>query len=276
MGLNHRQLSVAFIGGGNMARALIAGLARGGHAMDRVLVIEPDGARAQALADEFGVRVKSRQVKGIGDCGLVVLAVKPQQMQSVVGSVAARLGDDATLLSIAAGIECGRIRHWLGDCRVALVRAMPNTPAQVGSGIAALYSEEEDGVHRARAEYLLAACGKTIWVENEAQLHAVTAISGSGPAYFFLLTELLQASGVAMGLPAESAALLAAHTALGAGRMLVETGADPASLRQQVTSPNGTTQAALDVMYDEGLPDIVRRAVQTAGRRSRELARRGC
>ncbi len=274
MELSDKQLSIAFIGGGNMARALISGLARSGHAMDRVLVIEPDGARAQGLAEAFGVRVKSRQVKGIRECRLVVLAVKPQQLQGVLSSLASRLAADSTLLSVVAGVDGARIRQWLGDdgANVALVRAMPNTPAQVGSGVAALFSEA-DGVHRDRAQYLLAASGEVLWVDQEAQLHAVTAISGSGPAYFFLLAELLQASGVAMGLSAEVAATLAAHTAQGAGRMLVAARGDAAGLRQQVTSPNGTTQAALDVMYDEGLPDIIRRAVQTAHKRSRELGR---
>ncbi len=269
---NQQQMPIAFIGGGNMARALISGLKKSGHAMERVLVVEPDGERGRALVEDFGVRAKSRQVKGIADCALVVLAVKPQQINGVVASLASRLDRGATLLSIAAGVSCERIASALGRDDCALVRAMPNTPAQVGSGVAALFSTA-DAHHRRRAEYLLAAVGATLWVEQESQLHAVTAISGSGPAYFFLLTELMQACGETLGLSAEAAALLATHTARGAGRMLVEMAQSAAELRQQVTSPNGTTQAALDVMYDKGMPEIVRHALHAAHKRSKELER---
>jgi len=272
MGLNNQQMPIAFIGGGNMARALIAGLAQSGHAMERVLVIEPDAGCGQALIDDYGVTVKSRQVKAIAKCALVVLAVKPQQIQGVVSSLASRLGVGATLLSIAAGISCERIFTALNHDEVALVRTMPNTPAQVGSGIAALFTQA-DAQHRQRAEYLLKAVGEILWVEQEAQLHAVTALSGSGPAYFFLLTELMQVCGENMGLSTETAALLATHTARGAGRMLVEMEEDAAQLRQMVTSPNGTTQAALDVMYDKGMPEVVRHAIQAAHKRSKAMER---
>ncbi|MDQ6963731.1 MAG: pyrroline-5-carboxylate reductase [Mariprofundales bacterium] len=271
MNQDNRQIPIAFIGGGNMARALIAGLMQSGHAMNRVLVVEPNSERGRALVDDFGVTVKSRQVKGLANSALVVLAVKPQQIDGVVASLAPRLGECTTLLSIAAGISCARISAALGERQdIALVRTMPNTAAQVGSGVAALFSEAGE-LHRQRAEYLLRAVGVTLWVKSEATLHAVTALSGSGPAYFFLLTELMEASAVQMGLCSEDAALLASHTAYGAGRMLVEMEVGSAALRQQVTSPNGTTQAALDVMYNEGMPDIVRRALHAAKKRSKEL-----
>ncbi|MDX8409253.1 MAG: pyrroline-5-carboxylate reductase [Mariprofundales bacterium] len=271
MGLIHSQMSIAFLGGGNMARALLAGLKDAGHAMAKVLVVEPDSARAQALSEDFGVQVKSRQVKGVAECALVVLAVKPQQLDGVVESLASRLAKDATLLSIVAGVGCDRIRAKLGRDDVALVRVMPNTPAQVGSGISALFSDANEK-HRQRAEYLMRAAGAVLWLDDEAQMHAVTAISGSGPAYFFLMAEVMAAGGVAMGLPVEVAMQLANHTARGAGRMLVELDEDAAALRQQVTSPNGTTQAALDAMYDGGFPDAVRRGVVAAQKRSKALA----
>jgi len=270
MNQNNQQMSIAFIGGGNMARALISGLAQSGHTMNRVLVIEPNSACGAALADDFGVVVKTRQVKAIAGCQLVVLAVKPQQIDGVVASLASRLGAGVTLLSIAAGVNCARIATAMDRADVALVRTMPNTPAQVGSGVAALFTQA-DALHRQRAEYLMAAVGATLWVEQESMLHVVTALSGSGPAYFFLLTELMEACAVTMGLSAEDAALLATHTARGAGRMLVEMEGSAEQLRQQVTSPNGTTQAALDVMYDEGMPDIVRRALHAAQKRSKAL-----
>ncbi len=271
MRLDDSQMPIAFVGGGNMARALLTGLQGAGHAMAQVLVVEPDSARAQALSQDFGVQVRSRQVKAIADCALVVLAVKPQQIDGVVESLSARLAKDATLLSIAAGVGCDRIRAKLARDDVAVVRVMPNTPAQVGSGISALFSDDK-GKHRQRAEYLMQSAGAVLWVPQEQQLHAVTAISGSGPAYFFLMAEVMAAGGVAMGLPPEIAMQLANHTARGAGRMLVELGLDAATLRQQVTSPNGTTQAALDAMYDAGFPDAVRRGVVAAHKRSKALA----
>ncbi|MDQ6950546.1 MAG: pyrroline-5-carboxylate reductase [Mariprofundales bacterium] len=267
------QMAIAFLGGGNMARAMLTGLQREGHVMARVLVIEPDAARGQALIDDFGVQVKSRQVKAISATALVVLAVKPQLCNGVVESVASRLHAQSTLLSIVAGVEVSRIRAKLGREDVTVVRVMPNSPAQIGCGISVLFSSDAEELHRARAEYLMRTAGELLWVQNEVQMHAVTAISGSGPAYFFLMAEVMAASGVAMGLPADVAARLANYTAYGAGRMLAELGVDAPTLRQQVTSPNGTTQAALDAMYDGGLPDVMRRAVAAAQKRSKALSK---
>jgi len=171
MRLDDSQMPIAFVGGGNMARALLTGLQGAGHAMAQVLVVEPDSARAQALSQDFGVQVRSRQVKAIADCALVVLAVKPQQIDGVVESLSARLAKDATLLSIAAGVGCDRIRAKLARDDVAVVRVMPNTPAQVGSGISALFndakSSDDKGTHRQRAEYLMQSAGAVLWVQQE-------------------------------------------------------------------------------------------------------------
>ena len=148
---------------------------------------------------------------------------------------------------------------------------MPNTPALVGEGMAVLFSDAED-THKTRASYVMSSSGEIAWVSDEKQLHAVTAVSGSSPAYFFLVAEIMQAAGEALGLPKELAAKLAAQTALGSGKMLTESGRDAAELRTQVTSPGGTTQAALDEMYECGLPTAIRKGVTAASKRSKELS----
>jgi len=248
---------------------MIAGLLRSGHPAAQIAVGEPAAARREALAKRHGVQVSDDNCAVVRDADLVVLAVKPQQMPKALKGLPACLRAEATVLSIAAGVRIASLRDGL-DGHAAIVRAMPNTPALVGAGVAAVFTEAGEP-HRARAIWLLSRCGEVIELEREEQMHAVTAISGSGPAYFFLLAEMMQAAGRSLGLPEALAARLAAHTALGAGKMLVESGRTAADLRQQVTSPGGTTQAALDVMYERGLPDAVRAALQAAARRSQEL-----
>ncbi len=265
-----KTLNIAMIGGGNMAEALVCGLLRGGHAPGRIVIAEPRAARRAELEARLGVRCLPDNAEALAGAELVVLAVKPQQMKDALAGLGPALAPDATVLSIAAGVPVARIEQWLGT-KVPIVRAMPNTPALVGAGISALFTTA-GSPHRERAAYLLGACGGVVWLEDEDQMHAVTALSGSGPAYFFLLAEMMEAAGSKLGLSRELARKLACRTALGAGRMLVESGRSAAELREQVTSPGGTTQAALDVMYDRGLPDAVRAAIQAAARRSRELA----
>lgn len=265
-----QQLTVAFIGGGNMAEALIAGLRRSGHEGERIVVAEPNAARGEALTAEYGIRALQDNCAAARGADILLLAVKPQQMKAALAGLANCLKPDATIISIAAGITSASLAEWLGSER-HIVRVMPNTPALVGEGMSAMFSQAGDD-HRARAEYVLNACGQSLWVEKEEQLHAVTALSGSGPAYFFLLAELMQAAGAALGLPKELAAKLVAQTALGAGKMLVESAREPEQLRQQVTSPGGTTQAALDEMFEMGMPAAVRKGVIAAAKRSEELS----
>ena len=265
-----KHLRIGFIGGGNMAEALIAGLVRAGHAPEALTVVDVDEARLAVLRDAWGVTTTSSHLKAVAGAQAVVLAVKPQQMDEALGAIAPGLDADATVISIAAGVGIARLRRGLGR-DVALVRVMPNTPCLVGAGMSVLYSEAK-AEHRARAEYVLGSSGRTAWVDDEDMLHAVTAVSGSGPAYFFLLAELMQAAAKGLGLPEDLSRELVAQTALGAGRMLAETGKSAGELRQQVTSPGGTTQAALETMFEAGLPDTVRAAVAAAARRSRELA----
>jgi pyrroline-5-carboxylate reductase len=268
--MNLKQLTIAFIGGGNMAEALISGLCRAGHAGGNIIVAEPLQPRRDELAEKYGIHAVGDNREAASQVDILVLAVKPQQMQAALKGLAGHAKPDATLISIAAGVSTAALSDWLGE-RASFVRVMPNTPALVGAGISVLFSDAGD-MHRARAEYVLEACGESVWVDDEKQLHAVTAVSGSGPAYFFLLAEIMQAAGVKLGLSEALAARLAGQTALGAGKMLVESNRSAEELRHQVTSPGGTTQAALDAMFEQGLPNAVREGVIAACKRSEELS----
>lgn len=263
--------STAFIGGGNMARSLIAGLRRDGVPADRIAVAEPVTALREALASEFGVRVVADGAELAAEADLLVLAVKPQVMEAVCRTLAPRLHPDTLALSIAAGIPCARLSEWLGSSNVA--RAMPNTPALLGAGASGLFAPTAVGQDaRRRAEAVMASAGCTVWIEDETLMDVVTALSGSGPAYFFLMVEALVAAAVDQGLPEEAAQRLARQTALGAARMLVESGEAPSELRRRVTSPGGTTQAAIERFQADGFERGVAAAVDAAVRRGRELA----
>jgi len=265
-----QELTIGFIGGGNMAEALIAGLRRAGHAGKHIIVAEPQQARREFLTTHYQVIAVEDNAAATKRADLLVLAMKPQQMKVALAGLDVHLKVDASVISIAAGVSTAALHEWLG-ADANIVRVMPNTPALVAAGMSVLFSNADE-IHKVRAEYLLNACGESVRVEKEGQMHAVTALSGSGPAYFFLLAEVLQATGEKLGLPADLAAKLAAQTALGAGKMLVESDRTSAELRHQVTSPGGTTQAALDMMYEMGLPDAVRKGVIAASKRSEELA----
>ena len=265
---------VILVGGGKMGGALLAGWLRGALTPDQAYVIEPD-ASAAARARALGVRVVADvgAVPAAFRPGVLVLAVKPQIMESVLPAYRALAAAGALVLSIAAGRAIGSFTKALGA--VPVVRAMPNTPAAIGRGITvACPGAGVNPAMRDRATTLLAAVGEVAWVEDEALMDAVTAVSGSGPAYVFLMIETLAAAGVDAGLPAPLAARLALITVAGAGALAQESGAAPAELRRNVTSPGGTTQAALEVlMASDGLGPLMSCAVAAATRRSRELAR---
>jgi len=264
-----QNLNIGFIGGGNMAEALIAGLTKAGHAAEHVHVTDISKARLDALQAQYGIATCANIAGVLQASDVLLLAVKPQQIDSVLVELGS-VGADKTLISIAAGVTAGHIASVLGS-DAAVVRVMPNTPCLVGEGMSVLYSSAEQ-VHRERAEYVLASSGETAWIRDEQHMHAVTAVSGSGPAYFFLLAELMQAAGQALGLPRDLSEKLVGQTALGAARMLMESGKSAELLRQQVTSPGGTTQAALEAMFEGHLPDTVRNAIGAAAKRSRELS----
>ncbi|MDH5175704.1 MAG: pyrroline-5-carboxylate reductase [Gammaproteobacteria bacterium] len=267
------QQRIAFVGGGNMATSLIGGLLARGTAAADIVVADPDAGQRERLARQFGVSTVSAATAAVDGAGTVVLAVKPQQMAEVSRSVAAQLqASGALVISIAAGIRLADLARWLGP-GVPLIRTMPNRPALIGAGITALYAGPDvSTAARQIAEAILAACGPTVWVPDESQIDVVTAVSGSGPAYFFLLIECLEASAIELGLDPVTARKLAVETARGAGLMAAAATETPAELRQQVTSKGGTTAAALEVLEAAGVRGIFAAAVAAGARRSTALA----
>jgi len=268
--------TIAFIGGGNMASSLIAGLVANGHDPQRLIVSDPDRPKLDALATGFGVRTTGDNAEAAGNANLVVLSVKPQLARQVCRELAPALGQRKPLfVSVMAGIREQSIWEWLGGgTPLPLVRAMPNTPVMIQSGATVLHATPETSPsQRNQAETVLRAGGLTRWVDRETQLDAVTALSGSGPAYFFLLMETLEQVGVALGLESENARLLTIQTALGAARMAMESDDSPRELRERVTSPGGTTERALDILESGGIRTLVTQAISAACERSEELSR---
>ncbi len=265
---------IAFIGGGNMARSLIGGLIAQGRDPASIRVAEPVDVLRDALHADFGVAVFDTSTTAVQDASTWVFAVKPQVMRTVCESLSAQAQVQRPLvISIAAGITGGQLERWLGG-DLPVVRTMPNTPALLGAGVTGLHaSQHVDAEGRAFAETLLAAAGKTVWIDNEDLMDAVTAVSGSGPAYVFLLAEAMMDAGVAEGLPADAARTLALETLLGAARMLTQHDApEAAELRRRVTSPNGTTQAAIEAFEAGGFRALVASAIHAARERGRALS----
>jgi len=265
--------STAFIGGGNMARSLIGGMVSRGVDASRIHVAEPVEALREALARDFGVEVHADAAAAAERADTWVFAVKPQVMRGVCEALADRAREVRPLaVSIAAGITAGQLSRWLGG-DAAVVRAMPNTPALLGVGMTGLHANDAvDAAGRERAQALLAATGETAWIDDEALMDAVTAVSGSGPAYIFLLAEAMEDAARAQGLPADIARALVQQTILGAARMLTGSTEAPAELRRRVTSPGGTTQAAIESFEAGGLRGLVASAIDAAARRGGELS----
>ena len=264
---------IAFIGGGNMATSLIAGLVADGHALPSIQVADPSQERRESLQANFGIRAFADNATALAGAEILVLCVKPQLAAAVCRDLAAAVQDTKPLLiSVMAGVTEQALQQWFG-APLPVVRAMPNTPAMVQTGAIGLHaSPEVDADGRNRAETILRAVGLIRWVPDEAQIDAVTAISGSGPAYFFLMMEALESAGVALGLDAQTARLLTIQTALGAAKMAMENAAPPARLREQVTSPGGTTERALAVFQEAEFTALVARATQAARERATELS----
>ena len=262
---------IAFIGAGNMARALIGGLLAAGHEPGRIAAADPIGDQRRQVAEDYGIDVHEDNAAAARAAGVVVLAVKPQVIDAVLESLSGRIPENTLTISVAAGIPIATIRAGLGADR-PVIRAMPNTPALFGAGVTGLLAGPGVDEHqRGQCEDLFAAAGKVVWIEDEALMDVVTAVSGSGPAYFFALAEALAEAGSRAGLPAESSRALAVQTAVGAGVMLAEAGQGPAELRRRVTSPGGTTAAALEQLSHDEFAEIIDRAVQAAVRRGRDL-----
>lgn len=255
-----------------MAASLIGGLIADGFPREGIWVTDVDDEKLSSLQDQFQVNTTGNNNLAVRRCATVLLAIKPQMISAVLGQIAQTAKETAPLVvSIAAGVREPDIRRQLGY-EAAIVRTMPNTPALLKCGASALFANAHvTGEQRSRAENILRAVGITIWVDEEQLLDVVTAVSGSGPAYYFRLMEVIEEIGVDMGLSRESARALTLQTALGAARMASETGEAPSTLRQRVTSPGGTTQAALESLAAGGLDALLAKALKAARDRAIEL-----
>jgi len=265
-------MTLCFIGGGNMASSLIGGLIADGWNPASIRVSDTDKQQLARLTQRFPITTTTDNKSAVEGADVVVLAVKPQVIQGVAQTLAVALSKSQPLvISIAAGISESTLRLWLGE-ETAIVRTMPNTPAMVQSGATGMFANTNvTDDQRSIAESILRAVGIVIWVDDEALMDAVTALSGSGPAYFFLFMEAMQAAGRELGLPEKTARLLTLQTAFGAAKMALESSEDVATLRARVTSPGGTTECALQSFQADGLEAIVRKALKAAAERSSEL-----
>ena len=268
-----KQTNIGFIGGGNMAGSLIGGLIENGCSANQLWVTDPDGDHLRQFSERYGIHTSSDNLALVSACEVVVLAVKPQVLATVAAEIAASVQRKQPLLiSIAAGVRSVDLDRWLGG-NTSLVRVMPNTPALVQSGAAALFATAAvSATQRDLAESIMRAVGLTLWVDDEGAMDAVTALSGSGPAYFFLVMEAMEAAAKSLGLSPETARLLTVQTAFGAAKMALESDQDPAELRRRVTSPGGTTEAALKVLTDGNIEALFGDALMAARDRSKQLA----
>ena len=262
---------IAFIGAGNMASSMIGGLLAKGLDAAQIRASDPGAETRANVAAEHGIELFADNAQAVQDADVIVIAVKPQAMKAVCQDLRPHLKPKQLLVSIAAGITSSSLLQWLGT--QPLVRCMPNTPALLGKGVSGLYATDDvTQEQRAMADELLSAVGVVVWVETEAQIDAVTAVSGSGPAYFFLLIEAMTNAGVKLGLSHDVAEKLAEQTALGAACMAVDSDADAAELRRRVTSPAGTTEAAIKSFQASGFEATVEKALSAAAHRSAEMA----
>lgn len=264
---------VGFVGGGNMASSLIGGLIEDGYPRDSLRASEPDAARREALSKKLNVRVDNGNAELTQWADVLVLAVKPQQLRGVLRDLSGTLAARRPLvISIAAGVATADIQRW-AQTEIPLIRVMPNTPALVKTGMSVLFAGNAvQAKQRDQADAILSAVGETLWVDHEDAMDAATAVSGSGPAYFFLMMEALEKAGQALGLEPATARKLTLQTALGAARMVLESEDSPAELRKRVTSPGGTTERALAILQAGDFRNLIGEAVAAAAQRAGEIA----
>jgi len=264
--------NIAFLGGGNMARSLISGLIKSGIKPTQIHVSDPNESIRAALHADFGISTGKSNHDAVANVDIVLFAVKPQNLKEVILELTNKINSSQLFISIAAGIPEPALKKWLGF-NAAVVRCMPNTPALVESGATALFAnsnvtpEQHD-----TAESIMRAVGLTVWLDNESDMDAVTALSGSGPAYFFYVMEAMEQSAIKMGLAPETARILCLQTALGAAKLAIEVKQDPAELRKKVTSPGGTTEAALNEFQNGGMMELFSRGLFAAQQRAKSLA----
>lgn len=268
------QAKICFIGAGNMAQSLIGGLIASGYEKQHILATDPNEDIQALMTEQFGIDCDSDNQQAISQADIVVLAVKPQVLKNVCLSIQDSVqAKQPLIISVAAGIQCQDIDAWLGK-DLAIVRTMPNTPALIQTGATGLFANSKvSNEQQSQAEHIMRAAGITLWVTDEQQLDTVTALSGSGPAYYFLFMEAMEQAAVQMGLDEKTAHLLTMQTALGAAKMVMESRQDCATLRQKVTSPNGTTEKAILSFEADGLRQTVAKAMQQAQARAAELAK---
>jgi len=263
--------TISFIGAGTVTHAIIGGLSSGGTSY-HLRASDVSHSARQSLSDLYKVQVFANNHDPLPGSDVILCAVKPQDMESVLNELKGHIMADQLLISVAAGTNCQRINETLGE-RQAIVRAMPNTPALIGMGITGMYANNYcSDEHRWIAEEIFSAVGEFVWVERESQIDAVTAVSGSGPAYFYYLIEALRDSAVNMGLEPETAARLVLKTAVGAAALATRSELEIQDLREQVTSAGGTTEAAIETLRKGAFKDLMDKAVKSAEARSRELA----
>lgn len=267
-------LNIAFIGAGNMAGSIVGGLVESGHPAEHICAADPFPASLERLRDIAPVRLCKDNAEAATGADVIILAVKPQVMAEATESIAAATGSGSALvISIAAGITLASMQTRLGP-RAAIVRCMPNTPALLGCGASGLFAADTvSAAQREQADYILSAVGTTTWVPTEEALDAVTALSGSGPAYFFLFMEAMIDAGCELGLERQTATALALQTGLGAARMAAQSDVDLVELRRRVTSPGGTTERAIASFEEDGLRCVVTKAMRSAADRAAEMAR---
>ena len=263
---------IVFIGGGNMASCLIGGMLANGFSSQDITVSEPNEDSRKQVASSYGVLTTADNIEAVSQADIVVLAVKPQIMAAVAAPLATALGHKPIIVSIAAGIPVNALQNWLGN-ELKIVRAMPNTPAVVQSGATGLFANQSlEQNQQAVIESIFSAVGYACWVNQESDIDAVTAVSGSGPAYFFLIYEAMLKVAQELGLDSETASKLTLHTALGAARLALTSESAPDVLRKQVTSPGGTTQAAIESFQAQDLEQVFRQAMTAAVERAKEMS----
>ncbi len=269
----NQNTTITFIGGGHMATSLAAGLLSQPQP-PHLILSDHNPEQRQRLAELFpAAQIAADNIAAVRQADVVIIAVKPQGIRQAAREIKPALQRHPLVLSIAAGITTSRLAGWLGS-DTAIVRVMPNTPALVGCGAAGLFATSHVAAHqRELAESILRSTGLALWFNREEDLDAVTALSGSGPAYVFLLMEAMESAGIDLGLPREAARLLALQTVFGAAKLALESPEPVATLRQRVTSPGGTTAAALAIFESQDLRGMVRNAMHAAAERARELAR---
>ncbi len=264
--------TIAFIGAGNMARSIIGGLLNHGWPAEHLIATANSEETRSDVSATFSIVIEADNRLAACKADIIILCVKPQIMATVLTDLAPAIKPDTLVISVAAGIPMARLQDWCGE-HLAIVRAMPNTPVLLGCGATGMFANADvSPQQKSLAEDIFSAAGIVRWVGEERQIDAVTALSGSGPAYYFLLMELMEKEAIRLGLDNQTAHQLTLQTALGAATMAMGSEADVAELRRRITSPNGTTEQAIRTFQEQGLPELVAKAMEAAFNRSIELA----